>query len=253
MTHMKKQIFFNLILVVFFSMLALSGETVEKRTFKEINVESDEKQEMAVAGDPHEMIQGMPDDDIHKAVRSGGAMGSNLDAMPNDDIHAKFRNGMMANSDALMNSVAPTSLSWIAPEGWSEEKGNGMRIATFKAGEGNAAVETSIISLAGQAGGISANVGRWMGQLGMEIPSEDKMNEFVNRQQKLKTSDGLDVTMIDLTQLQEDADGQTPSMIAAVIESQSNQIFVKMTGPKEAVLKNVASLKSLVQSMKNNI
>ena len=248
---MKNRLLFNVLLVVFCFLCAGRGETVEKRAYKEINVDSDEKQVMNVEV-PQALLKNMPDDDVHKAVRSGGAMGANLDGMPNDDIHAKFRNGMMPNSEALMNSVAPTSLSWSVPEGWQEEKGNGMRIATFKAGEGNTAVETSIISLAGQAGGMSANVGRWMGQLDMEIPSEEKLNEFISRQEKLKTASGMDVTFVDLTQFQQDADGKTPSMIAAVIEGPASQIFIKMTGSKEAVLKNAEQLKLLVQSVKNN-
>lgn len=249
------------IVVVSIVCLTVEAHAVEKRTFSEVNIEP-QQEDVAASQDPHEFIENMPNDDIHAAFRKNqeampdtGAM-PNMDAMPDDDIHKKFKagsamSGGMAIDPALMNSVAPTALSWTAPEGWIEEKGNGMRIATFKAGEGDQAVETSVISLAGGAGGMVANVGRWMGQLNLEVPSAVELDEFINKQEKITTQSGLSVTVIDFTQMQNDAPASAASMIAAVVEGSANQIFIKMTGSKEAVLNQVTSFKALVGSLKD--
>ena len=126
-----------------------------------------------------------------------------------------------------------------------------MRVATFKAGEGKTAVETSVISLAGAAGGMAANVTRWMGQLGMDAPSGAGLDEFLAKQEKITTASGLSVTIIDFTQLQTGAPADSDSMIAAVVEGSANQVFIKMTGSKEAVTGHYEAFKALVSSLKD--
>lgn len=249
---MKDYLFNSIVLMGILCFVGNAG-AVEKRTFREVNIEPEEEQ-VSEQADPHALMGEMPDDDIHAAFRKNQGSAPDMGAMPDDDIHKQFKTGPsmsggMAMDPALMNSVAPTALSWTTPEGWQEEKGSGMRIATFKAGEGASAVETSVISLAGGAGGMTANVGRWMGQLNLEVPSADKLDEFIARQETLKTGSGLSVTVIDFTQLQKDAAADAPSMIAAVLEGSGNQVFIKMTGSKEAVSRNSDAFRSLVSSL----
>ncbi len=251
-----KNRFFNSVVLMSVVCFAVTAGAVEKRTFQEVNIEPEHEQASQQA-DPHAFMGEMPDDDIHAAFRKNQGAVPDMGAMPDDDIHKQFKtggpsmSGGMAMDPALMNSVAPTALSWTTPEGWQEEKGSGMRVATFKAGEGDLAVETSVISLAGSAGGMAANVGRWMGQLNLEVPSNVELDEFINRQEKIKTSSDLAVTLIDFTQLQKDSSAETPSMIAAVVEGAGNQVFFKMTGSKGAVQKYFDAFKALVGSLKD--
>jgi len=137
------------------------------------------------------------------------------------------------------------SLSWEVPRGWSEEKGSGMRLVTFRAQDGS--VECSIISLGGQAGGLRSNVTRWMGQINIDIPADDQFDEYLSRQKILKTKGGFPMTIIDLSEL---SDGQqNPSMIAAIAEFEDKTIFVKMTGSRKDVVFNRKQFTSLCQSL----
>jgi len=58
------------------------------------------------------------------------------------------------------------ALAWSLPDGWSEETGSGMRIATLRPAL-YPSVEVTIIALEGPAGGELANVNRWREQIGL--------------------------------------------------------------------------------------
>lgn len=60
------------------------------------------------------------------------------------------------------------ALAWSLPDGWSEEAGSGMRIATLRPAM-YPSVEVTIIALEGPAGGELANVNRWREQIGLPI------------------------------------------------------------------------------------
>jgi hypothetical protein len=169
--------------------------------------------------------------------------------MPNDDVHAKLKMDPMTLSQPIMNSVAPTPLSWSTPSGWNEIKGDGMRLVTFTTLDKEFPIETSIVSLAGPAGGISANITRWLKQLNLPDPSGQELDDFMNRQEKIKILSGLTAQLVDFTQWQKDAPPQTSSMMAAIIEQENSRIFVKMTGAKSGILQNTDSFKSLIQSL----
>lgn len=124
-----------------------------------------------------------------------------------------------------------------------------MRVATFTNDNETTPVETTIVSLAGGAGGLTSNITRWMGQINMAVPNDNELEEFIQGQERVQTTSEWSAILIDLTQLQQGTADNTPSMIAAVIDRGQSQIFVKMTGAKRSVLENLASFKSLVQSI----
>ena len=164
---------------------------------------------------------------------------SSFSAMPQDDIHA----GLM-----LDDTQQTSPLTWDTPKEWLEKKGSGLRLATFTGVQSK--VETTIVSLGGSAGGVSANITRWMQQIGLDVPESEARDDFIKKQEKFLTRSGLPVAFIDLTELQEKDAGNAPSMIAAIIDRGDTQIFVKMTGTKEDVLKSRAVLKSFVQTIR---
>lgn len=141
------------------------------------------------------------------------------------------------------------SLSWQKPQHWSEEPGQGMRIATFRSDDNP--IECSIVSLGGMAGGLEANIKRWLGQIGLEL-DDDQLKEFITSQEKLTTKDGIKMALLNFTALQNDLGGESPSMIATILEKDNKTIFIKMTGSKESVLKEYEAFKSLCLSLKLN-
>lgn len=195
------------------------------------------------------MFSGMPQDDIHAGI------------MPQDDVHAGLTDPDQQNLSPMMQgmndpalqqqinaSADQTPLEWETPKGWSEKRGGGLRLATFNTSAPK--TETTIVSLGGSAGGLGANVTRWIQQIKVPVPDAKELDSFIQRQEKFSTSDGMPVTLIDLTQLHSDASPDAPSMIAAVIVKEDAQIFVKMTGSRQAVQKNRETLKSFVKSIR---
>ena len=147
----------------------------------------------------------------------------------------------------MQESVAAIALTWTTPQGWTEEKGSGMRLVTFKSQDTDP-IECSIVSLSGAAGGIEANLQRWLGQIGLNMNS-NKLSQFIQNPLQLKTHDGKDALLFDFTTLQSFTNKTTPSIIAAVLTTKETTIFVKMTGTKNGVLKNRSQLISLSQSL----
>lgn len=171
-----------------------------------------------------------------------------LNQMPDDEIHSKlkFENNDIPNS--MLKSVAQTSLIWKAPTEWNESAGNGMRLATFNAKDKSNPIETTIVSLAGQAGGLEANVSRWLGQLKITADSPEKIDQFIKSQKKIKLSNGSEITVLDFTQWKNSSDND-PSMMAAVLNTEDAQIFIKMTGSVKSIQKNKSAFESLIQSL----
>ena len=235
MKYFSRQYLFLLIGIVFF---AGCERTLAERRYTEIVMEPDAAPNTAIK-DPQDFLSRMPQDDIHAAF--AGANGSNVPAnmQTNDPVL----------QEQLNASVARLPLVWKTPSSWSETKGSGMRLATFNSKDKS--TETTIISLGGSAGGIAANVSRWMQQINLEVPAQG-LESFIQEQERSKTASGLAYTLIDFTHLQEKATSDAPSMIAVVMEADGAQIFVKMTGSKQAVLQNRKDFMNLVSSLKVN-
>ena len=218
---------------------------VAVRQYTEIFVDADRK-----ILPPQGFSSEMPQDDIHAGL------------MPQDDIHAGLMPQGGSNADPMMPmvdaqmqqqinaSVDRTPLVWETPKEWVEKKGSGLRLATFRGTDPEAMVEVTIVSLGGSAGGTRANVSRWMQQIGLRVPEAQELDNFVGQQEQFSTTSNLSVTMIDLTQLQNTEAESAPSMIAAVINREDTQVFVKMTGEKQAVLQNRDTFKKFVKSIR---
>lgn len=216
-------------------------------------------------------MSSIPNDDVHAFLRKGQDA-SGMPAIPDDDIHAALRKGQGMPSAMPMTavrlpaggavdaqtqkmleaSVARPPLSWATPQGWQETPGSGMRLVNFTSTDNDNPIEANIISLGGQAGGLESNVARWMKQVNIAVPDAPAMAAFLAAQKKVKTKDGFEATIIDLTQLQSNKDIQSPSMVATIIILPEATVFVKMTGARGAVLQNKEKFETLCQSLKLN-
>ncbi len=200
-----------------------------KRHYTEVFIDAQKQERANNDADPHASLQQM---------------------MPQDEIHANLNMRDMGLQQGLDASVVKTPLSWETPKEWAEKTGSGMRLATFVSLDEKHPVETTIISLGGEAGGDAANVTRWMRQIQIEVPPAEELEDFISRQERLTSVSNLPVLMVDLTSFQNQPD--SPSMIAAIIEREGATIFVKMNGSRQAVLENRGRFKALVQSIKVN-
>lgn len=138
--------------------------------------------------------------------------------------------------------------SWDTPEGWDNlQKTSGMRLASFSIKSGNKESRCTIVPLRGTAGGIKANVMRWLGQIniGMEPGSKD-FEEFLNGGETFKSKGQLPAVMFDFTSLTPGPQDQ--SILVTVLTMQDSTIFIKMTGEKAHLLENKEKFKALSQS-----
>lgn len=145
----------------------------------------------------------------------------------------------------LEASVAEVDLSWRTPKVWDEQRGSGMRLATFISRDADP-IQCTIVSLSGNSGGLQANVTRWIRQIGVTLESKDALSEFLKKQQTLQSDGDLQVQLIDLTEFKTDQQ----SMLAAIVETPDKTIFVKMTGSLKAVEANRTPFKELCASLK---
>jgi len=146
---------------------------------------------------------------------------------------------------------APTSqniLAWVSPEGWREEAGKHMRMASFHPTADPKAIDCYIIALAGPAGGLEANLERWLDQLGLQA-SNDNVKQLFASSQILKTKDGLEIKVFDFTTLQTKGSPSNKSMMAAMIELDKTTVFVKMTGSIGSVNQNKDNFLKLLGSI----
>lgn len=151
----------------------------------------------------------------------------------------------------LAQSVSHVPLSWQTPKGWSEEKGSGMRLVTFKGDKGDQPVTVTIVSLSGTAGGLESNIIRWMKQINPpeDLLSGDKMRDFIQQQETFVSKGNLAVQLIDLTGLSNSKEYSAQTILGAVVHLEDTTIFIKMSGTLKAVHQNREEFKALCKSL----
>lgn len=162
---------------------------------------------------------------------------------------SRARSGMVPQATESKPAAPAGKLRWTAPEGWSEQPGASMRLVTFAMGSGTETGACTIIKLGGAAGGVEANIVRWMGQIGVEPPADAELAAFIERQPKVKSEGGLDGVLVDLTSLGDAAPG-TVSMLAALFPLGDMTAFVKLTGPKSLLAGEKERFEKLCRSLR---
>lgn len=146
-----------------------------------------------------------------------------------------------------LGGAAP--LAWQAPPAWQELPGDGIRLAAFRLEQGGdretTPVETTVVMLGGAAGGVEANVARWLEQLGLRLAG-DELAQFLAAGEPVATRGGLRLTVYDFTALTA-PDGD--SMMVAVGPALDQTLFVKMSGNGAAVAAARSDFLRLVGSL----
>ncbi len=116
----------------------------------------------------------------------------------------------------------PSALAWTAPEGWTQGPRKPMRLVTFLP-KGADGAECYVVVLKGTGGGLSANVNRWRDELG-QAPLSDAAIAKLPIVQVL----GRPARLVEI-------DGGAKATYGVDCELGSWTLFVKMTGPTEAL------------------
>lgn len=141
----------------------------------------------------------------------------------------------------------PAALKWTTPTGWKAQPGSSMRLGSFGIEQHSRTGLCTIVKLGGAAGGVEANVKRWIGQIGLEVPPQEEFAEFMDRQTEFKSEGGLECVLVDLTTLGTQGPEQA-SLLGAVFALGDMTVFVKFAGPVALLQEERASFTGLCRS-----
>jgi len=168
----------------------------------------------------------------------------------NKNTKKTMMGGVSSNSNKLLKKRI--RFDWEVPDAWLiGENSSAIRVATFIIKEGEEEAVCTIIPLLGSGGGLIPNVKLWLEQVEIKMSPEDKQfKDFLEKNEKFKTKDNLDVRMIDITTLQKNNDDN--SIIVSIITLEHKTVFIKLRGKRAVLIKNRNKFKDLCKSFKVN-
>ena len=153
--------------------------------------------------------------------------------------------GMDATAPAAPTADATGKPTWTIPADWKEGQLAQFLVAKFViSGNGDATAAVNVSQLAGNGGGLAANVNRWRKQLGQAPLADDELA-------KLPTLDasGVKATLVQFNGT--DARSSQPASLVGVVLPLNGQTwFYKLMGDKDVVLQQIPAFIQFVQSAK---
>lgn len=151
-------------------------------------------------------------------------------------------------ADANMaNTAVPTAsgdgLTWTAPEGWAAKAGSSMRKGSYALRGPEGEADLAITAFPGDTGGLSANLNRWRGQVGLPaLPAEE-----VTKDLERFEANGLSFIVVDYL----GSSGGAPTrMLGGITAYGGNSWFFKLTGPDALVAREKAAYLAFLRTIK---
>lgn len=147
-------------------------------------------------------------------------------------------------------SEATGMMRWDVPAGWTERAPSAMRIANFLAG-GDEQAECYLTILAGDAGGLGANVNRWLGQMGRPALGPDQIDALpratmFRREAVLLESEGS------FTGMSGGAAKEGQRLIGLLLVDPAGSAFLKLVGPTAVVTREREAFLALAKSFRSS-
>ena len=149
-----------------------------------------------------------------------------------DNASTVAQKSMEAAASGATGSSEPAATSppaiLQAPKNWEVQARTSMRAASYIVkGDAGTVADVSLIILDGGAGNTLDNVNRWLGQLGQQPISAERLSAI---SQKITTALG-EAAVVDLEGLPQGADAAKDGRILAAIAKRNNETwFFKMRG-----------------------
>jgi hypothetical protein len=158
------------------------------------------------------------------------------------DPHA----GMSAESAPAAPAAAAADTGGPLPAGWKEMPPSQFLLAKYLiAGAGGADAEVNVSMLAGEGGGVVANVTRWRGQLGLPPLSEEDMSK---QMQSLDVPGGKAV-LVDMTGTDRKT-GKKARLIGVIAPQAGDTWFYKLMGDEQVVEQQKDAFTKFIQTAK---
>jgi len=137
------------------------------------------------------------------------------------------------------------ALEYVEPDGWSEMGGHSMSLARFDI-TGGAACTVTV--LGGDGGGIVPNINRWQRQFGAETMSAEEVEDL-----PVIPMFGALYPSIRIEGSFTPRGGETiddAALLAAIATLDGESVYVKLTGPRDAVDKQGANFAAFCRSLR---
>ncbi|MBT4757826.1 MAG: hypothetical protein HOO08_05475 [Opitutae bacterium] len=133
---------------------------------------------------------------------------------------------------------AAGEVDFITPDGWENLVASGIRKANLKVTADTGSAEITILTFPGDVGGHLANINRWRGQVGLEAATVEDLPTYTT-DYDISGHRGLYVRL----------EGESQSILGALLPFHGSTWFVKMLGDTTTVLANEASMKQFLDSI----
>jgi hypothetical protein len=134
------------------------------------------------------------------------------------------------DASAPVQSGVSGQYSWTVPQAWRRAADRQMRDATYVCGAGGE-VECYVTVLAGDGGGLEANINRWRQQLGAAAITAGELAALAR--EPMLGGDGA------IVEVARGANASVPAqqelLLGALAIREERSVFVKMLGPRDAV------------------
>lgn len=159
-------------------------------------------------------------------------------------------------ASSTLQGKTHVDMTWTLPESWTvQPEGDPLRLTGFwapdparvAAGETDPKpVDVSIVQLAGAAGGLEANVTRWLGQVKI-APSFTQ--QAISEATPIRLASGEEGIIVDFTNLLSGDLTQTESIMGAIVTVNETTLFVKAMGTRSRLQRLKPELIAFCQSL----
>ncbi len=170
------------------------------------------------------------------------------------DVFLKFLKSVSFSAVAPnISSAAPAPAAaqndnansiWTVPSGWQAMPPSQFLLAQYLVQDGDARAEVNVSELAGEGGGLLANLNRWRGQLGLPpIAQEDDFSKMVDS----VVVPGGQGELVDMTGTNSKT-GQPSRLIGVVLPQAGQTWFYKLMGDPKLVAAQKDAFIKFIQS-----
>jgi hypothetical protein len=159
---------------------------------------------------------------------------------------------------AALAVQAPIRLNWSLPEGWVEQAGGDpMRTAGFLAPDPELAhtgemdpkaVDISLVQLAGDAGGLQANVTRWLGQVKV-IATPGQVKSLIEKAERISASTGQEGIIVDFTGMLSGDLTEDRSIVGVIVQGEGYTVFLKGMGDRDRLMRIKPQILAFAKSL----
>jgi hypothetical protein len=140
---------------------------------------------------------------------------------------------------------APRPPAFQVPKDWKAIENGPFVSARFQVGKGDRAATVMVAGLAGDGGGLAANVNRYRRQVGLEaLDEQDALRALKPVKVNGLAGHSLDVTGPDTTEK------AAERILAVVVRQGERTWFFKMAGPASLVGEQVAAFEGFINSVR---